>query len=157
MHGPAIVSSLKLSIAIEQPSIATAFPVVIVSALTEQSMLVSAGQLMVGAVVSCTVTRWDIIVEFPHSSSAVQLLSMINTSGQLPGTIEEEAVKVTAPQLSVAEGVGLGITASQSTVVSLGLKANTGAVVSITITICSMVSAFPQASEMVHILSNVYS
>ena len=88
----------------------------------EQSTVVSAGQSMLGGVLSTTVMVWSQEATLPHSSVAVQVSVMTPALPQVGASWSEKSIE-TSPQSSapVAQPVVSGSTAPvHSTVVSTG-------------------------------------
>src|SRR5687768_3680307 len=137
-----------------QSSVAVAVPVLLGSVEAEQSIVVSAGQLITGGVVSVTLMVCTQLEELPQASVAVQVRVMVWLPGQLPGTVL--SVKVTTgagSQLSVAVALPVllgSVEAEQSIVVSAG-QLITGAVVSTTLMVCTQLESLPQLSVAVQV------
>ncbi len=95
--------------------------------------------------VSTIVTVLDTDELFPHSSVADHVIDCISVHPS--SDVEEIAVSVTVPQLSVQTGIYAGIASSHSTVTSTGGLVITGAVVSTTVIVCVSSAVFPHPSS----------
>src|SRR5437870_5586887 len=82
-----VTASLWLILGLgSQLSIAVALPVALGSVESLQATVVSAGQVMLGAVESTTLMVWAQLVVLPQLTVAVQVRMMTFVLGQLPGT-----------------------------------------------------------------------
>jgi hypothetical protein len=143
-----VTSVSQLSVAVGLAGLGTAL----------HSIVISAGMpANIGGVISLTVMIWMPSDVFPQLSVATHLLVKIYESTQLPFALVCVYVIVTSvSQLSVAVGLaGLG-TALHSTVISAGIPANTGGVISRTVMICMPSDVFPQLSVATHLLVKIY-
>jgi hypothetical protein len=113
-----------------------------------------AGQLITGAVLSCTEMSCVQLELFPQSSVAVQVRVMVNSCGQVPpATLSEKVTAGAGSQLSLA--VAVPVTAGlvplpQSTLMGAG-QLITGAVLSCTEMSCVQLELFPQSSVAVQV------
>ena len=94
---------------------------------------------------------------FPHASVAVQILVTLYDPAQAPFVVTSFDVNVKAlPHASTAVATANTGTAGQLMVEMEGNDAITGASVSITLMVCDVVDAFPQASVAVQVLVTLY-
>ena len=133
-----------------QSSVAVAVPVLAGRIEAVQSMLVLAGQVMLGPCVSVTVIVWSQVLKLPQLSVAFQVRVMTWLPAQLPGASESVEVMLATPLQSstaVAVPVAAGsVEEVQLTVVSGG-QVMTGGVVSVTVITLSQVLLLPQLSS----------
>lgn len=96
-----VTKSLKLIVAVPQPSSAPATPVMFVVVTAGHSSVMSVGTIKLGGVVSLIVIVWMRLVVLPHSSVAVHVRKMTFVPAQLLLT---ESLKLTlgVPQESCA-------------------------------------------------------
>src|SRR6187399_292492 len=129
---PGMVTSAKvISTTASQASVAVAKPKVGVNGQSMVSFGIT-GQVMTGAVVSCTNIDALQVDEFPQSSVAVQVLVTVSSAGHVPGVVTSaKVISTTASQASVAVAKPNVGVAGQS-IVSFGITGQlmTGAVVS---------------------------
>src|SRR6186713_488046 len=158
-HVPGVVTSAKVivtsasqaSVAVANPKVGTAGQSIVSFGIT--------GQVITGAVVSCTRIVALQVDELPQSSVAVHVLVTVYSAGHAPGVVTSAKVIVTsASQASVAVANPKVGTAGQS-IVSFGITGQviTGAVVSCTRIVALQVDELPQSSVAVHVLVTVYS
>ncbi len=83
-----------------------------------QLIVTSAGTVNVGGVVSTTLMIKVLVVVFPHSSVAVQVLSTLNSFSQAPGVVVSSKLIVALPHSSVAVKSSAGCNSSHSIVIS---------------------------------------
>src|SRR6187402_1443242 len=117
------------------------------------------GQVITGAVVSCTKIAALQVDELPQSSVTVHVLVTVYSAGHAPGVVTSLNVIVTAAShASVAVANSKAGVAGQS-IVSFGITGQviTGAVVSCTKIVALQVDELPQSSVAVHVLVTVYS
>ena len=112
---------------------------------------------MTGAVVSFTVITCSQEVLLPQASTATQVRTKLY--GQSPA--EGPSLKLTSTALHASVAVAIPVTAgatpaAQSTVMAAG-QSITGAVVSITVTVCTTEAAFPQSSTAVNVREMIRS
>ncbi len=110
-----------------------------------------------GAVVSFTVITCSQEVLLPQASTAIQVRTKLY--GQSPA--DGPSVKFTSTALHASVAVAIPVTsgatpAAQSTVMAAG-QSITGAVVSITVTVCTTEAAFPQLSTAVKVREMIRS
>jgi hypothetical protein len=122
---PAMVTSEKVGTTDgSQPSMAVALPVFEGSVLAVQRMVILAGQVITGAVISDTVITWMQFVPLPQSSWAVQVRVMMYSCAQLPPVVTSAKVGVTLgshASVAVALPVFAGnVLSSQSIVILAG-------------------------------------
>jgi len=131
-HVPGVVTSANVIVTVaSHASVAVAKPKVGVNGQSIVSFGIT-GQVMTGAVVSCTNIVALQVDEFPHESTAVHVLVTANSAGHAPGVVTSAKVIVTsASQASVAVAKPKVGVKGQS-MVSLGITGQviTGAVVS---------------------------
>src|SRR6186997_2361583 len=129
---PGVVTSAKvISTTASQASVAAAKPKVGVKGQSMVSFGIT-GQVMTGAVVSCTNIDALQVDEFPQSSVAVQVLVTVSSAGHVPGVVTSaKVISTTASQASVAVANPKVGVKGQS-IVSFGMTGQviTGAVVS---------------------------
>ena len=129
---PGVVTSANVIVTVaSHASVAVAKPKVGVNGQSIVSFGIT-GQVMTGAVVSCTNIVALQVDEFPHESTAVHVLVTANSAGHAPGVVTSAKVIVTsASQASVAVAKPKVGVKGQS-MVSLGITGQviTGAVVS---------------------------
>ena len=122
--------------------------------MLSHSTVVSFGTLMnVGASPSPTVMTCVAELVLPQLSVAVQIrvivcphgLSSSNSSYVMTTSVSQLSVAVTTPSAGVAG------TSVQLEFTSVGMPANTGAVVSSTVIVCVACPLFPHASVAVHV------
>ena len=90
-----------------------------------------AGQVITGAVISCTLIVCKAADEFPHASIAVQVRVTLYEPAQAPGVLTSLKVNVNAlPQPSVTVATTNTGVAGQLMVETAGKAAITGAVIS---------------------------
>jgi hypothetical protein len=88
VHPPGVVASeYVMEIERSQLSVAVAKPVIAGSVELPQASVILGGQLITGAVISCTVIVWSQVTKFPHLSVARQVLVIVKFSGHVPGVI----------------------------------------------------------------------
>jgi len=88
VHPPGVVASeYVMEIERSQLSVAVAKPVLAGSVELPQASVIFGGQLITGAVISCTVIVWLQVTKFPHRSVACQVLVIVKVSGHVPGVI----------------------------------------------------------------------
>ena len=68
-------------------SVAVATPVAFVEVESVHAIVMLAGQVMTGGVVSVTVMVWLAVLVLPHASLAVQVRVMLLACGQAPGVV----------------------------------------------------------------------
>jgi hypothetical protein len=131
-QAPGVVTSAKVIVTLaSQASVAVAKSKVGVKGQSIVSFGIT-GQVMTGAVVSCTKMVALQVDELPQESTAVHVLVTAYSAGQAPGVVTSAKVIVTlASQASVAVAKSKVGTAGQS-IVSFGITGQviTGAVVS---------------------------
>ena len=131
-QAPGVVTSANVIVTLaSQASVAVARSKVGASGQSMVSFGIT-GQVITGAVVSCTKMVALQVDELPHESTAVQVLVTAYSAGQAPGVVTSAKVIVTlASQASVAVAKSKVGTAGQS-IVSFGITGQvmTGAVVS---------------------------
>jgi hypothetical protein len=114
-----------------------------------QSIVVAAGHVMLGAVMSRTVMVLLQVAVLPQSSVAFQV--RVHTVGQVPAdTVLTTVMSTVASQASLAVAVPQDGLDGQSMVVASGQEM-TGGVLSITVTDWLQVDALPQASVAVQV------
>lgn len=112
--------------------------------------------MILGAVVSCTVTVWVWVVALPQASVAVQLRVKTYSWSQLPAALVSAKFTVNAPsQASVAVKVGAVKSASQFMVVSLGVALSTGDAVSLIVNVAVVELVLVEPSEAVKVTEAV--
>ena len=119
-----------------QSSVAVAVPVLAGSVEAVQSIVVLAGQLIVGACVSVTVIVCVQVLELPQLSVAVQVRVMTWLPAQLPAAVTSLwVITGVPPQLSVAVAVPvlLGLVEAVQSMLVLAGQLIEGAVVSLTV------------------------
>ena len=95
-----------------QLSVAVTLPTLGAGAWPLHWIVMAAGQVMLGGVLSITVTVCEAEEVLPQTSIAVHTRMRVYAFGQLPGVVVEVGVTVTMPeQLSVAVKVAWGGTA----------------------------------------------
>jgi hypothetical protein len=83
-HDPATVASVKVIVGVtSQLSLEDGDPVLAGSVLAVHCTVTLAGQVIVGAILSTTVTTWTQELELPHSSKVVQVLVIVLFCGQV--------------------------------------------------------------------------
>src|SRR5439155_1411985 len=126
--------------------------------LLEHSTVLLPTQMMVGLVVSCTVTFWLHSAVLPQASVARQVRVASNVLPQWPVRLVTvlRTVMVTLPQVSVAVGASKDQVLEHSTVL-LPTQMMVGLVVSCTVTFWLHSAVLPQASvaRQVRVASNV--
>ena len=131
-HSPGVVTSAKVIVTLaSQASVAVANSKVGTAGQSIVSFGIT-GQVITGAVVSCTKIVALQVEELPHESVAVQVLVTAYSAGQAPGLVTSAKVIVTlASQASVAVAKAKVGVKGQS-IVSFGITGQviTGAVVS---------------------------
>jgi len=131
-HVPGVVTSVNVMLIVaSQASVAVANPKVGVKGQSMVSFGIT-GQVITGAVVSCTKMDALQVDEFPQSSVAVQVLVTVSSAGHVPGVVTSAKVIVTvASHASVAVAKPKVGVKGQS-IVSFGITGQlmTGAVVS---------------------------
>ena len=138
--------------AVSQLSVAVAVPLAASLVSAGHSKVTSAGTTRTGAVVSWTVKTWVAEAVLPQGSTAVQVRVMVLAWVQTPAASVSLKVTGTGPaQLSVAVTVAAAGSASHSTLTSAGTPARTGAVVSLTVTICWQLALLPLPSAAVQV------
>ncbi len=141
-------ASLKVTVGAEQLSVAAAWPVSVGSVEASHWIVVSAGTVSTGSLVSCTVINCTQELLLPLPSCAVQVRVM--TAGQVP---DEESLNVTAglasqSSVAVALPVAAGsVEASHCTVVFAG-QVIPGSEVSSTVTVKVQVAEFEPSSAV---------
>jgi hypothetical protein len=90
-------------------------------------------QMIVGGVVSTTVTVWLHVLELPQQSIATHV--RVTNRGQMPLVKVPSMLTPCRQQLSVATGVPNSHGCPHCTVMLLGHEVNTGGSVSITVTV----------------------
>lgn len=146
---PLVVTSAKLNIGAPQLSVAVG---VVHDGVPEHSIVVGAGNPeMTGGVVSSTLMVCDAVAVFPHPSSAVQVLVILNSFGHEPLVVTSAKFKVGVPQLSVTVGVVHDGATEHSIVVGPGKPEMTGGMVSSTLMVCEAVAVFPHPSLAVQV------
>ena len=89
-----------------QLSVAVAVPVVAGKVPPEQSIVMSAGQVMAGATLSSIIMVCVQVLELPQSSVAIQVRVMVPSCGHAPATdMSVEVIVGVASQSSVAVAV----------------------------------------------------
>jgi hypothetical protein len=135
-----------------QLSVAVAVPVFTGSGFSSQSIVISGGQTITGAVLSSTVITWTQVVLSPSGYVAVHVRVMTNSCGHAPCETTSANVTVgTIPQLPVAVAVPVfagNVLSSHSMVTSAGHMMEGGPLGS-TITTWSHVLMHPFASVTV--------
>jgi hypothetical protein len=88
VHPPGVVASEYVIVGVRsQLSAAVAVPVFAGRVELPQARVIFGGQLITGAVISCTVIAWSHETKFPHRSVTRQVLVIVKFSGQVPGII----------------------------------------------------------------------
>src|SRR6185436_5701425 len=137
-----------------QSSVAVAVPVLLGSVEAAQSIVVLAGQTMVGACVSVTVIVCGQLVELPQLSVAVQVRVMTWLPAQLPGALTSLCVIEATPlqsSVAVAVPVLLGSVEAAQSIVVLAGQTMVGACVSVTVIVCGQLVELPQLSVAVQV------
>ena len=109
-HPPATVTSVEVMVGVaSQLSVAVAVPFVPPGAvLAVQRIVILAGQVMDGAILSSTNMVCRQVLKLPQSSVAIHVLLTVNSCGHAPATVTSEEVMVgDRSQLSVAVAVPL--------------------------------------------------
>ena len=116
--GDATVASVKLTAGIKsQLSVAVALPVFAGKVLAVHSIVVLAGHVIIGAVLSSTTIVWLQVLILPQSSVAFQVLMIVYSCGHV-GEATVKSLKVTAgiaSQLSVAVATPVPIVSGAET------------------------------------------
>jgi hypothetical protein len=84
---PAVTSENVMVGALSHASVAVANPVFAGRVLALHSIVILAGQRIIGGVLSFTTMIWMQVFEFPHPSCAIQVLVMVNNKGHTPATV----------------------------------------------------------------------
>ncbi len=145
-HVPAHTSLTKVTAGVPQLSVAVTSVISGAGTCVMHSKVVSAGHVIVGAVMSSTVIVWTQVEVLPQLSVAMYVRVMI--LGQLPLHISLTKVTAGVPQLSVAVTrlvSGAGTSLMHSKVRSAG-QVICGGVMSSTVIVCAHVAVFPQLS-----------
>src|SRR5574343_610706 len=147
------VGALLLTLATEQLSAVTGVPKATPVAAQPELAIVftAAGAVIVGKVVSITVTNCVAVVIFPDASTTVHV-TVVTPNGKAAGA---SFVKLTTEQLSNTTGLpNTNPTAVQPefvvVLIAIGATIN-GATVSTIVTICVAVDTFPELSVTVHV------
>jgi len=142
-----------------QASVAVATPVAFVAVLDGHSRVRFGGQVMTGALVSCTRIVCVQLELLPHESVAVQRRAMVIVPPQ-PVVVVSVYVIVKLPQASVAVAIPLALVlvSAGHGRVTLGGQVITGAVVSRTVMVCRQLELLLQRSVAVHVraMTNVF-
>lgn len=156
---PAIVTSLNVTVGVEQLSVAVAEPVVAGSVLTVHWMVTFAGHEMTGGVLSSTNMIWTHVDELLHASVAVHVLVIVLSWGQPPAIVTSENVTAGIEQLSVAVAVPVlaGSVLSEHSIVTSTGQVITGGVLSSTKIVWLQVEELLHASVANHVLVIVIS
>ena len=86
-------------------SVAVATPVAFVEVESVHAIVLLAGQVMTGGVVSVTVMVWLAVLVLPHASLAVQVRVMFLACGQAPGVVSSAKLRLGfGSQLSLTVG-----------------------------------------------------
>ena len=140
---------------------AVAEPVLAGAVLSVHSIVVLAGQVSDGGVLSSTVTVCKHVLLFPQASVAVHVLVMVYSCGQAPAAVTSLEVTTGArSQLSVALATPVlaGAVLSEHSIVRLaGHEVIVGGVLSSTVITWRQVLLFPQASVAIQVLLIVSS
>ena len=150
-HWPGVVTSTPSTV-ISAPQLSVAVSETIAGTSEAQATVMVAGAAgATGAMLSLTLMFCETEVVFPHASVKVQVRTMVNEFGQLPGVVVSTPSATIAPeQLSAAVRVMVaGTSEAQATVTAAGAEGATGAVTSCTVKVAEVVAVFPQASVAV--------
>ena len=131
------------SCAVRFPKVTTLFSTLVAS------IVISCGTLSVGGVVSSTVTCWDAVAKLPSGSSADQTTIVIPI-GKADGASLVIETSWTSVTLTIPRSIIFSVSDTASKTTSGGVI-NSGFVVSITVTSCSLVAVFPPASAAIHV------
>src|SRR5512133_3803176 len=143
---PDHTSLIKVTAAVPQLSVAVTAVMSGPGTALMQATVTSDGHTITGAMLSLTVMLWVQVAVFPQESAAWYVRVMIR--GQLPDHVSPVHVTSGTPQLSLAVTAvmsGAGTALMQATVTSNG-HTITGAMLSLTVMICTHVEVFPQES-----------
>jgi hypothetical protein len=152
-HEPAPWLSTKVTVTLEQASVAVALPR---SGTPPQAKVVLAGtKVKVGAPVSAAlVTVCTAVAVLPQPSVAVKV-RVVTTPAHTEPVVTSLDVTVTDEQASVAVAVPNTAVALQAIIVLAGTKVKVGACVSTSLTVRMAMVELLQASEVVHTLTVV--
>src|SRR5688572_11991230 len=154
---PSSTTSVKVTIGdTSQLSVAVAFPVLEGSVLALHSIVIFAGQVITGAILSPFIPMSCTQVEMlPQSSVADHVLAINVPSGQSASVVTStKVISGVLSQLSVAVAIpvsSIPIPSPHSTVIGGGQVIN-GGWLSSTMIDCSHVLVFPQSSMACHVL-----
>src|SRR6188768_475237 len=129
---PGVVTSANVMLTdASQASVAVANPKVGVKGQSMVSFGIT-GQVITGAVVSCTNIDALQVDEFPQSSVAVQVLVTVSSAGHVPGVVTSAKVIVTVASHASAAVAKPKVGVKGQSIVSFGITGHvmTGAVVS---------------------------
>src|SRR6266516_3091359 len=124
-----------------QLSVAVALPVALGSVEALQSTVVSAGQVMLGAVVSTTLMVCAQLAVLPQVSVAVQVRVMTIAFGQLPGTelsLYPAVRSRLVEEVAVARPVTVGFVEELHSTVTVGGQWMVGGVLLPTMILCTL-------------------
>jgi hypothetical protein len=158
-HDPGIVSSSNVIVtAASHASVAVARPKVGVNGQSIVSFGIT-GQIITGAVVSCTKMVALQVDELPQESVAVQVLVTVYSAGQPPRVVTSSNVIVTDASHASVAVANPNVGVKGQSIVSFGIigQVITGAVVSCTKIVALQIDELPQESVAVQVLVTVYS
>ncbi len=152
----AVSTSDSVMVTVPQVSAPVATPVLAEDSSSVHSIVISAGTLIVGSVVSTTVMVWSADTLLPHSSVTVQVLTIVFVLPQA-AVSTSDSVMVTVPQVSAPVATPV-LAEDSSSVHSIVTSAGTlivGSVVSTTVMVWSAFAVLPQLSVIINVRSIV--